>query len=175
MSISTSCLLGLFPVCGTAKGTLRKKTEPKQCPLGTVLKNGALCSKKGIKTVPLWESAPHQKGTIFHFAVLEKGHCFRCKKRSKMVPFFFKGAPFWCPLIKGTVLTATKGKKWCRLAKGYRISALGALFLYGKDRKNLCPFAKGHQNSAPKDTVLWTVKRCPYGTISVPSIFLSVV
>ncbi len=31
---------------------LRKKTEPKQCPLGTVLKNGALFSKKGTKTVP---------------------------------------------------------------------------------------------------------------------------
>ncbi len=44
--------------------TLRKKMEPKQCPLGTVLKNGALFSKKGTKTVPLWQSAPHQKGTI---------------------------------------------------------------------------------------------------------------
>ncbi len=41
-------------------------------------------------------------------------------------------------------------------------SALGELFLYGKDRQNWCPFAKGHQNSAPKGTVL------------VPSIFLSV-
>ncbi len=44
--------------------TLRKKTEPKQCPLGTVLENGALFSKKGTKIVPFWQSAPHQKGTL---------------------------------------------------------------------------------------------------------------
>ena len=41
--------------------SLRKNTEPKQCPLGTVLKNGALFSKKGTKTVPFWQSPPpHQ-------------------------------------------------------------------------------------------------------------------
>ncbi len=45
--------------------------------------------------------------------------------------------------------------------------------LYGKDRQNQCPFAKGHQNSTPKGTVLRTIKRCPKGTISGPSIFLS--
>ncbi len=40
--------------------TLRKKTEPKQCPLGTVLKNDALFSK----TVPLGRiGALLQKGT----------------------------------------------------------------------------------------------------------------
>ncbi len=63
--------------------TLRKKTEPKQCPLGTVLKNGALFSKKGTKTVPLWQSAPHQKGTIFQNSAL--GAPFS-QKRLKMVP-----------------------------------------------------------------------------------------
>ena len=40
--------------------------------------------------------------------------------------------------------------------------------LYGKDRQNQCPFTKGHQNSAPKGTVLWI---SPKGTILVPSIF----
>ncbi len=50
--------------------TLRKKTEPKRYPLGTVLKNGAVFSKKGIKRVPLWQSAPYQKGTVFQNSAL---------------------------------------------------------------------------------------------------------
>ena len=40
----------------------RKKITLKRCPLGTVLKNGALFGKKGTKTVPLCQSAPPPKG-----------------------------------------------------------------------------------------------------------------
>ena len=32
---------------------------------------------------------------------------------------------------------------------------------------NQCPLAKGHQNSVPKGTLLWSIK----GTISVPFVF----
>ena len=95
------------------------------------------------------------------------------QKGRKWCPFG-KGVPFWCLWTKGTVFAAKKGQKWCRLVKGYYISAVGALFLYGKDRQNQCPFAKGHQNSAPKGTVLRTIKRCPKGTISIPCISLSI-
>ena len=67
-----------------------------------------------------------------------------------------------------------KGKRY-PLVKGYYISALGALFLYGKDRQlqDQCSFEKGHQNSAPKGTVLQTIKHCPKRTILVPLIFLN--
>ena len=50
-------------------------------------------------------------------------------------------------------------------------------FFFVEDRQIQCPFAKGHQNSAPKGTVLRTIKWCPKGpkgTISVLFIFLSV-
>ncbi len=102
---------------------------------------------------------PHQKGTIFQNSALRAPFS---QKRLKMVPSRKKGTVFaakkgkkWCPSFQRG--TATKiGKKWCRLAKGYYISALGALFLYGKDAP------KGHQNSAPKGTVLRTVKRFQY-------------
>ena len=43
------------------------------------------------KTVPLGHHFPKK---VENGAVLEKGHCFRCKKRSKMVPFFSKGHRF---------------------------------------------------------------------------------
>ncbi len=65
--------------------SLRKKTEPKQCPLGTVWKNGALFSTKGTKTVPLWQSSPHQKGTIVNL-FLENG---------ALRALFWKTVPFW--------------------------------------------------------------------------------
>ncbi len=92
--------------------SLRKKTEPKQCPLGTVLKNGALFSKKGTKTVPLWQSAPpHQKGTIFQNSALRAPFS---QKRLKMVPSW----------KKGTVFAAKKGRKWCPFSKGHRFDAL---------------------------------------------------
>ncbi len=61
--------------------TLRKKMEPEQCPLGTVLKNGALFSNK--TTVPFWQSAPHLKGTVFQNSALRAPFC---TKRLKMVP-----------------------------------------------------------------------------------------
>ncbi len=64
--------------------TLRKKTEPKQCPLGTVLKNGAL---KALfwKMLPFWWGAFCHKGTVLvpfllkrapFFKTVPKGHCF---------------------------------------------------------------------------------------------------
>ncbi len=52
-------------------------------------------------------------------------------------------------------------------------SAPLALFLYRKCMGKQCPFGKWHQNSALKDTILRTTKRCPKDTILVPLIFLS--
>ena len=82
-----------------------------------------------------------------------------------------KRGTIFCPLLKGTVFAIKKGKKkWCRLVKGYYISALeDTIFVW-----NQCPLKKGHQNSAPKGTVLLTIKWCPKGTVSVLSILLSV-
>ena len=62
--------------------TLRKKTEPKRCPLGTVLKNGAIFGKKGTKTVPLWQSAPAKREALLGGgAILQKGTVLRTIKR----------------------------------------------------------------------------------------------
>ncbi len=141
--LSTSSSRGDFNA-QLQRGTLRKKTEPKQCPLGTVLKNGALFSKKGTKTVPFWQSAPHLKGTVFQNSALrapfstkrlkmvpswKKGHCFCCTKRSKMVPFWKRGT-ILVPLNKGHCFCCKK-------------------------RSNMVPSCKG---------VLY---QCPWGTIFV--------
>ena len=56
--------------------TLRKKTEPKQCLLGTVLKNGAPFSKKGTRIDALL-----QKGT----KIVPQ----RAPKGTILVPFIF--------------------------------------------------------------------------------------
>ncbi len=139
------------------------KKAPKQFPYGKVPPpppKGHRFPKKGL----------FRWGGGHFFRVLEKGTVFVTKKGRKWCPF---GAPFWCFWTKGTVFAAKKSKKWCRLVKGHYISALGALFLYGKDRQNRCPFhafAKGHQNSAPKGTVLRTIKRSPKGTILVSNV-----
>ncbi len=87
-----------------------------------------------------------------------KGHCF--PKQCPYGTIFQKKAEKGTVLEKGHCFRHKKGKKWCRHVKGYYISALGALFLYGKDRQDRYPFAKGHQNSAQKGTVLRTVKWC---------------
>ncbi len=58
--------------------------------------------------------------------------------------------------------------------KGVLYQCPWGTILYGIDRQNQCPFAKGQQNSAPKGTVLRTIKWWPKGTILVPSISLSV-
>ncbi len=99
--------------------------------------------KKGIKTVPFWQSAPYQKSTIFQNSALgapfstkrlEKGHCFCCKKMVENGAPFGKEAPFWCPWTKGTVFAAIKKvKKWCRLVKGYYINRpWGTIFVCKK-------------------------------------------
>ena len=94
--------------------TLRKKTEPKQCPLGTVLKNGALFSKKGTKVVPLWQSAPHQKGTVFQNSALRAPFS---TKMLKMVPSWKKGTVFAAKKVisdaleKNGTVSATKKVK----------------------------------------------------------------
>ena len=45
----------------------------KKVPTPIVLENGALLSKKGTKTVPLWQSAPHQKSRQNQYP-FAKGH-----------------------------------------------------------------------------------------------------
>ncbi len=51
---------------GYMHGLTEKKDGAKTVPFGNRFeKNGALFSKKGTKTVPLLQSAPHQKGTAF--------------------------------------------------------------------------------------------------------------
>ncbi len=69
-----------------------------------------------------------------------------------------------CCLLE-EVLAACDGK----LSSATVISAPLALFLYRKCMGKQCPFRKWHQNSAPKGTILRTIK-----TVSVPLIFLSV-
>ncbi len=78
----STCLLWHFAECifqsveyfysftGFIYHTLRKKTDPKRCPLGTILKKGALLVKKGTKVVPLWQSR-EKIGRIS--ALLQKG------------------------------------------------------------------------------------------------------
>ncbi len=62
-----------------------KKTEPKQCPLGTVLKHDALFSKKAPKTVPLRQSDPQQKGTVPYQCPWDS--IFVSKREAESVPF----------------------------------------------------------------------------------------
>ncbi len=64
-----------------------------------------------------------------------------------------------------TVRFGNRFEKWCPFygPSNGALRANGALFskkgtkTVPLDRQNRCPFAKGHQNSAPKGTVLWTV------------------
>ncbi len=122
-----------------------KKEAPKQFPYGKIpppkRQRFPFCKKRRLKMVLSWKN----------------GHCFWIKKGRKWCPFV-KVTPFWCSWEKGTVFAARKKEKnWCPLVKGHYISALWALFLYGKDRQNQCLFAKGHQRSAPNGAL-----RAPY-------------
>ncbi len=56
-----------------------------------------------------------------------------------------------------TVPFGNRFEKWCPFSKnGTKTVPLWQ----SAPPTNQCPFAKGHQNSATKGTVLWTIKRC---------------
>ncbi len=82
---------------------------------------------------------------------------------SKTVPLrhhFSQKGWKWCPLgKKGTVFVAKKGRKWCPFRKGVPF---------------WCPWTKGTVFAAKKvknGAVLWTIRRCPKGTIFLSECF----
>ncbi len=94
--------------CSGQLHTLKEKRALKQCPLGTILKNGAFFGKKGTILVPLG----HQNGVVppNKTALLENvwGNSALSESGTETVPqkvpFYGRSngaprAPFWCHLF----------------------------------------------------------------------------